>query len=125
MNSMVKNSYKEPEELLRIGARIQRFRKQADLSLADLSRLSGVPANTISNIEHGRENPSYSRIFAISKGLGLPISLIVQIDDGTPREIIQESAKELIRFLVKASDEERLKFQQIAFILQRLSKWKE
>lgn len=122
---MAKNSYKESEELLRIGERIKRFREQADLTLAELSRLSGVPANTISNIEHGRENPSYSRIFDIYKGVGLPISLVVQIDDGSPREIIQESTKELIRFLKKASDEERLKFQQMAFILQRLSKWKE
>lgn len=122
---MAKNSYKESEELLRIGERIKRFREQADLTLAELSRLSGVPANTISNIEHGRENPSYSRIFDIYKGVGLPISLVVQIDNGSPREIIQESTKELIRFLKKASDEERLKFQQMAFILQRLSKWKE
>ena len=115
---MAKNSYKESEELLRIGERIKRFREQADLTLAELSRLSGVPANTISNIEHGRENPSYYRIFDIYKGVGLPISLVVQIDDGSPREIIQESTKELIRFLKKASDEERLKFQQMAFILQ-------
>ena len=122
---MAKNSYKESEELLRIGERIKRFREQADLTLAELSRLSGVPANTISNIEHGRENPSYYRILDIYKGVGLPISLVVQIDDGSPREIIQESTKELIRFLKKASDEERLKFQQMAFILQRLSKWKE
>ena len=70
---MAKNSYKESEELLRIGERIKRFREQADLTLAELSRLSGVPANTISNIEHGRENPSYSRIFDIYKGVGLPI----------------------------------------------------
>lgn len=73
----------------------------------------------------GRENPSYSRIFDIYKGVGLPISLVVQIDDGSSLEIIQESANELIRFLKKASNEERLKFQQMAFILQRLSKWKE
>lgn len=122
---MAKNSYKESEELLRIGERIKRFREQADLTLAELSRLSGVPANTISNIEHGRENPSYYRIFDIYKGVRLPISLVVQIDDGSPREIRQESTKELIRFLKKASDEERLKFQQMDFILQRLSKWKE
>lgn len=95
---MAKNSYKESEELLRIGERIKRFREQADLTLAELSRLSGVPANTISNIEHGRENPSYYRIFDIYKGVGLPISLVVQIDDGSPREIRQESTKELLSF---------------------------
>lgn len=122
---MVKNSYKEPEELLRIGERIKYFRKQADLTLAELSRLSGVPANTISSIEHGRENPSYSRIFAISKGLGLPVSLVVQIDDGLLQEIIEESSKEFIRFLKDATDEEILKYQRMTFILQRLSKWKE
>lgn len=122
---MVKNSYKEPEELLRIGERIKYFREQANLSLADLSRLSGVPANTISSIEHGRENPSYSRIFAISKGLGLPVSLVVQIDDGPLQEIIEESSKEFIRFLKDATDEEILKYQRMTFILQRLSKWKE
>lgn len=122
---MAKKTFKESEELIRIGKRIKRFREQSDLTLAELSRLSNVPANTISNIEHGRENPSYSRIFAISKGLGLPMSLIVQIDDGSPREIIYESAKELIRFVNKATTEEKQKYQQIAFILQRLSKWRE
>lgn len=122
---MVKNSYKEPEELLRIGKRIRCFREQANLSLAELSRLSGVPENTISSIEHGRENPSYSRIFAISKGLGLPVSLVVQIDDGPLQEIIEESSKEFIRFLKDATDEEILKYQRMTFILQRLSKWKE
>lgn len=122
---MAKNSYKELEELIRIGKRIKCFREQANLSLADLSRLSGVPANTLSNIEHGRENPAYSRIFAISKGLGLPISLVVQIDDGPLQEIIEESSKEFIRFLKDATDEEILKYQRMTFILQRLSKWKE
>lgn len=122
---MAKKTFKESEELIRIGERIKRFREQSDLTLAELSHLSNVPANTISNIEHGRENPSYSRIFALSKGLGLPMSLIVQIDDGSPREIIHESAKELIRFVNKATTEEKQKYQQIAFILQRLSKWRE
>ena len=122
---MAKNSYKESEELIRIGKRIKCFREQANLSLADLSRLSGVPANTLSNIEHGRENTAYSRIFAISKGLGLPISLVVQIDDGPLQEIIEESSKEFIRFLKDATDEEILKYQRMTFILQRLSKWKE
>lgn len=122
---MAKNNYKEPEELIRVGQRIKRFREQSNLTLTELSRLSGVPANTISNIEHGQENPSYSRIFAISKGLGLPVSFVVQIDDGALHEIIHESAKELIRYINKATKDEKLKFQQIAFILQRLSKWKE
>lgn len=122
---MAKNKYKEPEELIRVGQRIKRFREQSNLTLTELSRLSGVPANTISNIEHGQENPSYSRIFAISKGLGLPISVVVQMDDGALQEIIQESAKELIRYINKATNDEKLKFQQVAFILQRLSKWKE
>lgn len=99
---MVKNSYKESEELLHC-----------------------VPENTISNIKHGRENPAYSQIFAISKGLGLPISLVVQIDDGPLQEIIEESSKEFIRFLKDATDEEILKYQRMTFILQRLSKWKE
>lgn len=121
---MAKNSYKESEELIRIGERIKRFREQSDLTLAELSMLSGVPANTLSNIERGKENPSYSRIFAISKGLGLPISLIVQIDDGAPREIIQESAKELVRFVSDLPSQEHIKFQQMAFVVQRLLKWK-
>jgi hypothetical protein len=99
---MVKNSYKESEELLRC-----------------------VPENTISNIKHGRENPAYSQIFAISKGLGLHISLVVQIDDGPLQEIIEESSKEFIRFLKDATDEEILKYQRMTFILQRLSKWEE
>ena len=107
---MAKNSYKESEELIRIGKRIKCFREQANLSLADLSRLSGVPANTLSNIEHG---------------LGLPISLVVEIDDGPLQEIIEESSKEFIRFLKNATDEEILKYQWMTFILQRLSKWKE
>lgn len=63
--------------------------------------------------------------FLLSKGLGLPISLVVQIDDGPLQEIIEESSKEFIRFLKDATDEEILKYQRMTFILQRLSKWKE
>lgn len=121
---MAKTSSKEFNELIRIGQRIKYFREQSKLTLAELSRLSGVPANTISGIEHSGENPSYSQIYAISKGLGLPLSFIVQIDDGSPRKIMQESAKELIRYINETSKEEKLKFQQIDFILQRLSRWK-
>lgn len=43
---MAKTSFKESIELIRIGQRIKRFRDQSKLALAELSRLSGVPANT-------------------------------------------------------------------------------
>ncbi len=57
-----------------IGKRIKKFRQEHELSMAELSKLSGVSISMISKIEHGKSQPPISTYDNIAKGLGVSLS---------------------------------------------------
>lgn len=56
-----------------VGAQVRRLRHARELSLAELSRLSGVSRATLSGIESGKGNPTVETISAIAVALRLPL----------------------------------------------------
>jgi len=60
-----------------IAASLQRERRRAGLSLAELARRAGVAKSTMSQLESGNANPSVETLWAISTALDIPFSRLV------------------------------------------------
>jgi len=54
----------------KIGARLRELRKSRDLSLADASSRTGVPAATLSRIETNKMSPTFGMLSKIMDGMG-------------------------------------------------------
>ena len=64
--------------LAAIAASLQRERRKAGLSLAELARRAGIAKSTLSQLESGSGNPSVETIWALSTALGVSFSQLVQ-----------------------------------------------
>jgi transcriptional regulator with XRE-family HTH domain len=60
-----------------IAASLQRERRRAGLSLAELARRAGIAKSTMSQLESGNGNPSVETLWAISTALDIPFSRLV------------------------------------------------
>jgi transcriptional regulator with XRE-family HTH domain len=69
--------------LAAIAASLQRERRRAGLSLAEVARRAGVAKSTLSQLESGTGNPSVETLWALSVTLGVPLSHLV--DPQRPR----------------------------------------
>lgn len=61
-----------------VGKRLKELRERRGISLRELSRLSGLSANTLSMIERGQSSPSVSTIYRLVDALNVPISAVFQ-----------------------------------------------
>lgn len=68
-----------------IGARLKALRAETDISLSALARASGVSKSNISKIENGIISPTFEMMEKISRGLGVPTSLL--LSRGNPGQI--------------------------------------
>jgi transcriptional regulator with XRE-family HTH domain len=56
------------------GAALKALRRQRGLTLADISRSTGLPASTLSKIENDKVSPTFDKLVRISAGLGIDMS---------------------------------------------------
>ena len=61
-----------------VGLRLKELRERRGVSLRELSRLSGLSANTLSMIERGQSSPSVSTLYRLVDALNVPISAVFQ-----------------------------------------------
>jgi len=59
--------------VIQVGAVLKRLRKERQLSLENLSEISGVSKLTLGNIERGETNPTIGMLWKISKSLSIPL----------------------------------------------------
>jgi transcriptional regulator with XRE-family HTH domain len=82
-----------------IGEKIRAIRKSRRISQEELAELSGLHPTYISDIENGKVNASVYSYFEISKGLGIPLSELLNISfEKTDREI-EIGVAELLGFV--------------------------
>lgn len=63
----------DPKQIiLQVGSTLKKLRKEKQLSLEELSELTGVSKLTLGNIERGETNPTVGMLWKISKGISLP-----------------------------------------------------
>lgn len=60
-----------------IGPRLQSYRKQLKLTLAELASLSGVSRSMLSEIERGNANPTYGTLWHLTRALKIDLNSLV------------------------------------------------
>ncbi|MCB1377198.1 MAG: helix-turn-helix transcriptional regulator [Alphaproteobacteria bacterium] len=63
-----------PEAALAIGPRLKALRKERDLSLADLARVTGASEATLSRVENGQTLVSAHHLYQLAKAMGVDIT---------------------------------------------------
>lgn len=69
-----------------IGSRIKARRKEAGLTLKQMSGLIGISVSFLSDIENGRSNPSLDRLGEIAEKLGTSVSWLMG-ENGAVKEV--------------------------------------
>ncbi|MGI9271452.1 MAG: helix-turn-helix domain-containing protein [Woeseiaceae bacterium] len=59
-----------------IGRQVRHFRKQIDMSVADLCKTSGLSQGMVSRIENGNTSPSLATLSALSGALNVPVTAL-------------------------------------------------
>lgn len=57
-----------------LGRAVQAIRAERGISQVQLANNTGLAQSWISNVEHGRRNPSWSNVVRLAEGLGVGIS---------------------------------------------------
>jgi len=60
---------------------IKKLRWRLKLTLKDMESKTGISGGAISKIENGKSTPNQDTIKAICKGMGLPSSMVFDLDD--------------------------------------------
>lgn len=63
-----------PADLLALGRAVRAIREERGLSQVQLAEAAGFMQSWISNVEHGRRNPSWSNVVRLSQGLGVAVA---------------------------------------------------
>jgi transcriptional regulator with XRE-family HTH domain len=66
--------------LANVGKRVRELRLERRMSIRDVSRHSGISANALSMIERGLTSPSVSTLYQLVEALGVPITVIFQVE---------------------------------------------
>ena len=73
-----------------LAIRIRRFRKSANMTLADLANASGLTESMMSKIENFRVTPSLSTVSAIAGALGVTLSNLFEgLDDRSELVVVR------------------------------------
>ncbi|WP_158880991.1 helix-turn-helix domain-containing protein [Amycolatopsis anabasis] len=60
-----------------LATNLRALREQADLSLSELARRSGIAKGTLSQLESGTGNPTIETVFSLSNALEVPVSSLL------------------------------------------------
>jgi len=81
--SDIKSDLQDPHDLagdrdnrleVAIGGEVRQFRRQQDMTVAELAKSAGVSTGMLSKIENGITSPSLSTLQALSKALQVPVT---------------------------------------------------
>ena len=72
-----------PDSLIVLGQSIRKTREQLSLSQECLADKCGFDRTYISMLERGKRNPTLLNLLKLSHGLGISVSKLTEIFDGT------------------------------------------
>ena len=61
-----------------LGRAVRAIREERGVSQMQLAASTGFRQSWISNVEHGRRNPSWANVVRLSEGLGVRVSALVK-----------------------------------------------
>lgn len=80
----------------RIGEALRAERTLRQMSLAELSELSGVSKTNLSYLERGSGNPSIETLWRISQALGVPLGHLLREDESPRVRLIEARAADAL-----------------------------
>jgi transcriptional regulator with XRE-family HTH domain len=63
-------------DLLALGRAVRAIRDEKGISQVQLAEATGFRQSWLSDVEHGRRNPSWSNVVRLATGLGLSVSAL-------------------------------------------------
>jgi transcriptional regulator with XRE-family HTH domain len=61
-----------------LGAAVRAIREEKGISQVSLSKATGFRQSWVSEVEHGRHNPSFASLVRLARGLGVRTSTLVR-----------------------------------------------
>lgn len=77
----------------RPGIALRNLRKRNDWTLAEVSRLTGIPASTLSRIENDQISPTYDLLLRLSGGLSLDLSELLSNAPGSATPMAAQAGR--------------------------------
>ena len=77
--------------LKNIGERIRETRKAQNLTLQDVSKMSGLTTSLLSQIENSKANPSITTLLTIAKILNTPLGSLFDLAEETDNPVIRKN----------------------------------
>ena len=88
---MRKQKNDEDQALLKIlGSRLREYRKFHNLSQEDLAYISGIDRHTISNIENGKDDASFTTLYRLMNSLKTPADVLFIPSDDKHTQMISQ-----------------------------------
>src|SRR4051794_38880126 len=78
-----------PDPVADVGRRVRAARENGGLSVAELSRRSGVARATLMQLEGGAGNPTLDTLYAVADALGAPLSDLLAAPAVTPTRVVR------------------------------------
>lgn len=106
---MVDDAFSRDSLARRLGAQLQRIRRQRRWTQRELARQSGVPPYQISKYEKGQYLPPVPILLKLAQSLGVPVDLLVPHPHGPQSEtdrLLREALLEV--FLLPPADRKAL-----------------
>lgn len=85
-------------ENIEVGRKIAAIRKQKDLSIRELAKLSNVTPSLLSQLERGLSNPSLNTIKSISKALDVPLFTFFIENVSNKEMIVRKDKRKIVTF---------------------------
>ena len=64
-----------------IGPRLKQYRLREELTLSDLQALTGISKSMLSQIERGKVNPTFARVWHLTRSLGIGVGELLAKHD--------------------------------------------
>jgi transcriptional regulator with XRE-family HTH domain len=68
-------------ELIRFGEQLRLVREQQQLTVAELAERSSISPTRVAKLEAGLTDPRFDVLVALSRGLGVRLSVLIPEDD--------------------------------------------
>src|SRR5258706_2924206 len=85
------------DHVAQVGRRVRALREARGLSLRDLAERCGVSAPMLSQVERGDTSPSIVVASKIAAGLGLSLSQLLRLDEGTHVAVRTKAERHVVR----------------------------
>lgn len=80
-----------------MGQRIREIRREQNLTLSDVARMTGLTESLLSQIENSKANPSITTLLAISRALGTPAGTFFDTGSQEDGPVVRRSERPLTR----------------------------